>query len=258
VATYEKTVTDHRTGRKCAFCDGILLDTIVNFGESLPAIPHSLAKKHAKKADLCLALGSSLTIYPASEIPESVGEKKTAKLVICNLQSTPLDGLSQLRVFSKADDLIVRVMEILEIPIPIFILRRRLIIEMETKEGTRHQLKVYGVDSDGTPATFLQSVKLAESRRLVKAEPFLFNFRHELASGKQLRLELEFMGHYNEPNLEIIHEYNKERDTQALHLLEYNPQTGEWKTTKLDNTPAADIPDVSIVDLTEDSTLSFS
>lgn len=134
----------------------------------------------------------------------------------------------------------VRVMEILEIPVPTFILRRRLIIEMETKDDTRHQLKVYGVDVDGTPASFLQSVKLAESRRVIKTEPFIITFRDELETGRQLKLELEFMGHYGEPNLDILHEYNKERNTQASHLLEYNPQTGKWKTTRLDDTSAAE------------------
>ena len=36
VTSYEKTVHDHRTGRKCALCGGVLLDSIINFGESLP------------------------------------------------------------------------------------------------------------------------------------------------------------------------------------------------------------------------------
>jgi mono-ADP-ribosyltransferase sirtuin 6 len=234
-------------------CGGVLLDTIVNFGDYLPAKPLKLARDNAKKADLCLALGSSLTIPPASTIPESVGKKKNANLVICNLQETDMDPLSSLRVFSKADDLMIRVMAHLDIPIPTFILRRRLVVEMETKDETRHQLKIYGVDVDGTPATFLQSVKLAESRRVARAEPFLINFRDELESGKQLKLELEFMGHYGEPNLVICHGYEEGRDTQALHLLEYNPHTGEWKTSNMGSVAAAAVPDVSIIDLTEDS-----
>jgi NAD-dependent SIR2 family protein deacetylase len=107
----------------------VLLDTIVNFGEFLPAEPLERAYANAKKADLCLVLGSSLTIPPASKIPETVGKRKNAKLAICNLQTTPLDNLSTLRVYSKADDLMIRVMEKLEIPIPQFILHRRLVVE---------------------------------------------------------------------------------------------------------------------------------
>ncbi|KAE8443604.1 hypothetical protein EG329_001537 [Mollisiaceae sp. DMI_Dod_QoI] len=231
VATYEKTVRDHRTGRKCARCGGVLIDTIVNFGESLPAQALELAFDHAKKADLCLVLGSSLMVTPANEIPEIPGRRKSAKLAICNLQKTPLDQLSDLRIYSKTDDLMIRVMEKLNIFIPPFILHRRLSVELETKDE-RHQLKVYGADVDGTPASFLQSIKLEYNRRVVRSEPFIINFRGSLDSGTVLKLELEFIGHYGEPNLEIVHEHDSERDTKILYLLQYNPQIRQWIVDK--------------------------
>ncbi|XDG10341.1 hypothetical protein ABKA04_009956 [Annulohypoxylon sp. FPYF3050] len=233
VASYDKTVHDHRTGRKCARCDGVLLDSIINFGEALPAEPLQLARDHAKKADVCLALGSSLTVTPANEIPETVGRRKGTKLAICNLQETPIDKLADIRVFSKADELMIRVMEKLDIPISSFILRRRLMVRMETADGGREQLRVYGEDVDGTPATFLQSVKLEYNRRVVRSEPFVIYFRGDLEPGTELKLELEFMGNYGEPNLEIPYEYVDGNHSQ-LYLLEYDPQTGEWKTTKQD------------------------
>ncbi|KAI2462943.1 DHS-like NAD/FAD-binding domain-containing protein [Annulohypoxylon bovei var. microspora] len=231
VASYEKTVHDHRTGRKCARCDGVLLDSIINFGESLPAEALQLARDHAEKADVCLVLGSSLTVSPANEIPETVASRKGAKLVICNLQETPSDGLADLRIRSRADDLVVQVMAKLNLAIPPFILRRRLMVKMESTESGREQLRVYGEDVDGTPATFLRSVRLEYNRRLVRSEPFVINFRGDLDLGTELKLELEFMGNYGEPNLEISYEYSSGDDAQ-LYLLEYNPQTGEWKTTK--------------------------
>jgi mono-ADP-ribosyltransferase sirtuin 6 len=171
-------------------------------------------------------------VTPANEIPEVVGQRRGAKLAICNLQKTPLDRLSDLRIDSKTDDLMTRVMEKLNIPIPPFILQRRLVVEMETQEGKRHQLTVYGVDVDGTPITFLRSVKLHENRRVARSEPFVINFRGDLESGVELKFELEFMGHYNEPNLEITHIYYNERDTRTLHLLDYNPHAGEWIASK--------------------------
>ncbi|KAF3059425.1 NAD-dependent protein deacetylase SRT1 [Daldinia childiae] len=233
VASYEKTVHDHRTGRKCVRCGGDLLDSIVNFGEYLPAEPLRLARNHAKKTDLCLVLGSSLTVPPASGIPETVGTRKAAKLVICNLQETPLDGLVDQRIYSKADELMTRVMAKLDIPIPQFILRRRLIVQMETTGGSRHQLKICGVDVDGTPMTFLRSIKLDQyCRRAACIEPFTISFRSDLDIGTELKLELEFMGNYGEPNLEIIYSYTGEAGTEMMYLLEYNPQTGEWKTER--------------------------
>ncbi|KAI1383069.1 DHS-like NAD/FAD-binding domain-containing protein [Hypoxylon trugodes] len=247
VASYEKTVHDHRTGRKCALCGGVLLDTIINFGESLFAEPLQLARDHAAKADLFLVLGSSLTVSPANEIPETPGRRKAAKLAICNLQDTPLDALADWRIHSKADELMVRVMEKLDIPIPPFILRRRLLVGMEPTENDRRQLKVVGIDWDGTPATFLHSVKLEYNRRVARSEPFIINFRGDVDVGTELKLELTFMGHYGEPNLEITYEYNGD-DAQTLYLLEYNPENGEWKVEKQEGLESGD---GSIRNLTE-------
>jgi NAD-dependent SIR2 family protein deacetylase len=66
---------DHRTGRRC-LCGGILLDTIINFGEGLPEKELQLARDHANKADLCLVLGSSVSVTPACTIPEAVASTK--------------------------------------------------------------------------------------------------------------------------------------------------------------------------------------
>jgi len=55
-------VHEHRTGRHCASCNGFLRDTIINFGESLPEKPLTEAFGNSDDADLCLAMGSSLTV----------------------------------------------------------------------------------------------------------------------------------------------------------------------------------------------------
>ncbi|KAJ5604205.1 hypothetical protein N7537_007161 [Penicillium hordei] len=230
VSTYQRGDHDHRTGRKCARCGGTLLDSIVNFDEQLPARDLNLGWENAQHADLCLVLGSSLTVTPANGIPEIVGQKKGAKLAICNLQRTPIDELCDLRIFSEADTLMMKVMEKLDLPIPPFILRRRLVVNVETQEDDRHRVTVTGVDSDGTPVTFLQSVRLEGSRRVVRTEPYVIHVRESLRPGAQLKLDLEFMGHYNEPNLEIVHDYNGNED--GLYILEYNPQNGAWVTRR--------------------------
>lgn len=216
-------------------CGGALLDSIINFGEDLWEEPLQRARGHAAKADLCLVLGSSLTVTPANEIPEIVGKRRGAKFAICNLQSTPIDGLADLRVYSKTDDLMVRVMEKLEIPIPGFILERRLVVEEEIKDNDRRQLTVYGIDVDGTPITFLRSVKLDYNRRVARSEPFIINFRDSPDPATLMKLELEFMGHYGEPNLEICFDYSGDSHSKTTYLLKYNPQTGQWQTSTLDN-----------------------
>ncbi|KAL9631612.1 MAG: hypothetical protein Q9204_004159, partial [Flavoplaca sp. TL-2023a] len=232
VAAYEKTVHDHRTGRKCALCAGPLYDTIINFSESLPAQPVHRAHHHAEKADLCLVLGSSLTVTPANEIPEIVGQARNGKLVICNLQNTPIDHLSDLRIHSRTDELMIRVMEELNLPIPPFVLHRRLALKLESSGDERRRLTVSGVDIDGTPITFLKSIKLVYNRRIARSEPFVIDIRGNLDTGTALKLELEFMGHYGEPNLEVTYKYTGGKDAEILYLLEYHPYNREWHTAE--------------------------
>lgn len=232
VATYEKTVRDHRTGRTCTRCGGLLHDSIINFGEDLPAEAFQLATDHAEKADLCLVLGSSLTVTPASGIPQICGMRRNAKLVICNLQNTPFDHISEMRVYSEADNLMTRVTQGLGLQIPTFILKRRLVITAETDGNGRQSLTLSGIDVDGTPVSYLQSVKLEYNRRVLRSEPFTFNFRTALSPGTNLKFELEFMGHYNEPNLTVDYQVQDGEGHEALYDLHYDPSTGEWMTIR--------------------------
>jgi NAD-dependent SIR2 family protein deacetylase len=82
VRTAEK-VTEHQTGRKCGMpgCGGILQDTIINFGENLPDRELKEGFANGAKADLCLAMGSSLRVTPAADMPAATAEKG-GKLVI--------------------------------------------------------------------------------------------------------------------------------------------------------------------------------
>ena len=47
-------------------------------------------------------MGSSLTVTPAADVPELVGKKN--KLIIVNLQKTPLDKYAFIRVNAMCDD----------------------------------------------------------------------------------------------------------------------------------------------------------
>jgi mono-ADP-ribosyltransferase sirtuin 6 len=84
---------DRRAGAAAAACGGKLRDTIVNFGDDLHAavlggLPRAQAECRA--ADLVICLGSSLTVTPACDLPKL--RRKGARIVIVNLQETPLDG----------------------------------------------------------------------------------------------------------------------------------------------------------------------
>lgn len=105
-------------GRKCHLCGGDLIDSIINFGESLNEKVINQGFRQGERADLCLVLGSSCTVSPACEIPDIVS--RNGKLVIVNLQSTPLDSNAHLRIGAKIDEVMIPLMERLEIPIPTF------------------------------------------------------------------------------------------------------------------------------------------
>ena len=236
MSTYENSYSDHRTGRKCAgpTCNGALHDTIINFGENLPEEALARAAANAKKADLCLVLGSSCRVTPANTIPETVGRSKKAKLAICNLQSTPLDGVAdkKLRIHARTDDLMTRVMEKLGIPVPRFRLQRRLVVSMTSQSSDRHQITVSGVDVDGTPASFLQTVRLEGTRRALKKEPFVMSAREALDVGAVVKIELEFMGHYSEPNLVVEHRYPGDAGGTTLYVLSYDVWTRSWEVER--------------------------
>ncbi len=69
-------------------------------------------------------LGSSLTVTPAADMPKIVGRR--GRLVIVNLQKTPLYKLAKLNIHGRCDVVMTAVMEKLAIDIPPFILRRKI------------------------------------------------------------------------------------------------------------------------------------
>lgn len=108
------------TGRSCerSTCRGPLRHSGVGFGQDLPEKVVQRAWQESEKADLCLALGSSITVTPASDMPAWVAERHRGRqgkgLVIVNLQATPCDGQATLRINGMVDDVIERVEAILQ------------------------------------------------------------------------------------------------------------------------------------------------
>ncbi len=75
----------------CERCGAILKSATISFGESL--VPADLARSQAaaSDADLFLAIGTSLAVYPAAGLPE-LALGAGAGLVIMNAEETPFDG----------------------------------------------------------------------------------------------------------------------------------------------------------------------
>lgn len=225
-----KRVHDHKTTRQCPKCKKFLYDSIINFGENLPEYELETSFEHAEKADVCLVLGSSLRVTPAANIPERVGERRQ-KLAIANLQETPLSNLAQLNIHALCDEIMIRLLAKLDIPIPEWKLHRRVRIDID-----KESIIVFGLDlNQDIPYSLFSSVKVAilngtssvfPSTQIRGEEPFKHKFQiNEINDKMTAYVELNWQGHYNEPKYTVKLPWAK--GNHEFHLF-YNPFTKTW------------------------------
>lgn len=74
----------------CRTCGGILKSATISFGQSLVAEDLERAQLAASAADILLAIGSSLGVYPAAYLP-AMATRSGGRLVIINAEPTPYD-----------------------------------------------------------------------------------------------------------------------------------------------------------------------
>lgn len=74
----------------CDECGGLMKSMTVSFGQALPADVLMESMQQARNCDLMLAMGSSLVVYPAAEIP-ATAKRNGAAMAIINRDGTPLD-----------------------------------------------------------------------------------------------------------------------------------------------------------------------
>jgi NAD-dependent SIR2 family protein deacetylase len=83
----------------CADCGRRLISSVVNFGVPMPQKELALAEEHARRSDLMLALGSSLTVQPAASLVR-LALRAGARVVLVNEGNTPYDRAATLRVWA--------------------------------------------------------------------------------------------------------------------------------------------------------------
>jgi NAD-dependent deacetylase len=77
----------------CRSCGGILKSATISFGQALVPEVIDRAMQCATEADLLLAVGSSLQVYPiAGAVP--LAKRAGARVVIVNAEPTPFDDLA--------------------------------------------------------------------------------------------------------------------------------------------------------------------
>ena len=79
----------------CRLCGGILKSDTISFGQALVPAVIDRAMTAASEADLMLAVGSTLQIYPAAGVVP-LAKENGARVVILNDQPTPLDAIADM------------------------------------------------------------------------------------------------------------------------------------------------------------------
>jgi NAD-dependent deacetylase len=77
----------------CPQCGGRLKHATISFGQMLPPDVLMEATRWSRDAELMLAIGSSLVVTPAADLPR-IAKERGAKLVIINRDPTPLDAIA--------------------------------------------------------------------------------------------------------------------------------------------------------------------
>ncbi|KAL6068105.1 NAD-dependent protein deacetylase sirtuin-7 [Balamuthia mandrillaris] len=140
--TEHRAVDRHWCGALCEEegCDGLLLDTIVAFGETLPEDQLALADKESRKGDLAIVLGSTMMVEPACSLPLQV-LRNGGKMIICNLQRTPYDQQAEFLIRGHLDDVWHLVMKELGVEIPFTTPEGLKIPEYEEDIDRKHEEK---------------------------------------------------------------------------------------------------------------------
>jgi len=102
---------ENTTVPKCE-CGGVIKPDVVFFGEPLPQDALIKAQEAAKKANLCIVMGSSLTVYPAAYLP-LICVQERVPLVIINKGETALDSFASLKIEDRLRELCERVLKLL-------------------------------------------------------------------------------------------------------------------------------------------------
>jgi NAD-dependent deacetylase len=89
----------------CLHCGGILKSATISFGENLVAADLHRSQLEAGRADVFVAIGTSLAVYPAAGLPE-IALRNGSRLIILNAEQTPFDPMADVVVRDQLGDVL--------------------------------------------------------------------------------------------------------------------------------------------------------
>lgn len=96
---------------RCGDCGGLVKPDVVLFGEQLPDDARLRAQSLARRCDVFLAVGSSLTVEPAASLPREAAVRG-ATLAVVNLEETPLSKRADYDIRADVTEVLPRVREL--------------------------------------------------------------------------------------------------------------------------------------------------
>jgi len=103
-ASYEtRTIEFRGVAPRCPSCGGLLKPDVVFFGEMVRDFDKAL--ELAMRADLFIAVGTSLYVSPANHLP-IVAKRRGALLAIINQEPTALDDLADIIIRGRAEEVL--------------------------------------------------------------------------------------------------------------------------------------------------------
>lgn len=90
---------------RCRACGGLLKSATISFGQSLAPEDLERARQAAVSADVMLALGTSLTVYPVAWLP-LMARREGARVVIVNGEPTEMDDLAHVSLVARLGDVL--------------------------------------------------------------------------------------------------------------------------------------------------------
>lgn len=93
---------DNQNYKPTCECGGLIKPNVVLFGEQLPADALRKCDELISCCDCFIVVGSSLLVQPVCFFPE-MAVRKGAKLIIVNIQPTPLDNFAEVIINDKLE-----------------------------------------------------------------------------------------------------------------------------------------------------------
>jgi NAD-dependent deacetylase len=112
-APMERALARVRAGEEdppCRTCGGILKSATISFGQQLVEGDLQRAYLASESADLFLAIGTSLVVYPVADLPR-VALESGARLVIMNAEETPYDRVALAVVRERLGDVLPKIVD---------------------------------------------------------------------------------------------------------------------------------------------------